>query len=166
MSLLAKWLDLAIRVRSRLHDTTGNDYLVVYPKTGCSSITSHAFLMPKAIRRWATAQGFAKGLILMAVCRKGLCSSPSLTSPICLRLQPRRMASTLPKLTIFQAVAKHDPDSTAVIHSDSNQSFSYGTLLRDVASTKKRISKIMRGSPLQGERIAFFAENNYNCVGT
>lgn len=98
--------------------------------------------------------------------RKSLCPLLSLTPCISLCSQYYRMASTLPKLTIFQAVAKHDPASTAIIHSISNESFSYGTLLRDVVAAKKQISKTVCGSSLQGERIACFAEHSYNYVGS
>lgn len=98
--------------------------------------------------------------------RKSLCPLLSLTPCISLCSQYYRMASTLPKLTIFQAVAKHDPASTAIIHSISNESFSYGTLLRDVVAAKKQISKTVCGSSLQGERIACFAEHSYNYVVT
>ena len=77
-----------------------------------------------------------------------------------------RMASTLPNLSIFQAIIKHKPTSIAIVHSESNQTFSYGTLLRDVADAKKQISQIVPESPLCGERIAFLAENSYNYVGT
>jgi malonyl-CoA/methylmalonyl-CoA synthetase len=76
-----------------------------------------------------------------------------------------RMAATLPNLAIFQAIANHDPASTAIIHSVSEESFSYGSLLRDVVATKKDISEIENGSNLRGECIAFLAENNYNFTG-
>lgn len=76
------------------------------------------------------------------------------------------MASTLPNLAIFQALTKHEPDSTAVINSASNQAFTYGNLLRDVVATKKQISQTLSGSPLQGERVAFLSENSYEYVGT
>jgi malonyl-CoA/methylmalonyl-CoA synthetase len=75
------------------------------------------------------------------------------------------MASNLPKLPIFEAISKHDPSSTAVIESGSNQAFSYGTLLRDVAAAKKHLSHAVSGSPLYGERVAFLAENSYSYVG-
>jgi malonyl-CoA/methylmalonyl-CoA synthetase len=75
------------------------------------------------------------------------------------------MAATLPNLTIFQEIAKHDQASTAIIDSNSEQSFSYGGLLQDVVAAKQDISEIEVGSNLQGERIAFLAENNYNYTG-
>lgn len=75
------------------------------------------------------------------------------------------MASSLPKLAIFKAIAKHDPDSPAIVHGDARQSFSYGSLLQDVVAAKDHISQTAHGSSLQGERIAFLAENSYNYVG-
>jgi hypothetical protein len=81
-------------------------------------------------------------------------------------LQFCRMASILPNLAIFRAISRHDPASTAIIHSDSNQAFSYNTLLQDVVAAKKRISQTVRNAPLNGERIAFLAENGYDYVGT
>ncbi len=108
-------------------------------------------------------------LVLIAV--RAVCRKPSPSSiPQPFRLDIRslsyRMASTLPNLPIFQAITKHKPTSTAIIHSDSNQAFSYGTLLRDVVAAKKQISQIVPESRICGERIAFLAENNYNYVGT
>lgn len=103
--------------------------------------------------------------VLRAVCGKSFRFSTSIRPAAILQLQSFRMASTLPNLAIFQAITKHDPASTAIIHSDSNQSFSYGTLLRDVVATKKQLSQTVRESPLRGERIAFLAENSYDYVG-
>lgn len=76
-----------------------------------------------------------------------------------------RMASTLPNLPIFQAIANHDPDSTAVIHSGSKRSFSYHNLLQDVVAAKGQILSSAKASTLLGERVAFFAENSYEYVG-
>jgi hypothetical protein len=81
-------------------------------------------------------------------------------------LQVCRMASTLPNLAVFRAISRHDPASAAIIHSDSNQAFSYGTLLQDVVAAKRQISQTVREAPLHGERIAFLAENGYDYVGT
>src|SRR5271170_8450326 len=77
-----------------------------------------------------------------------------------------RMASTLPKLPVFQAIQQHDPNSLAVIHSSSGREFSYGSLLHDVAATKDHIAKVSNAKPLSGERIAFLAENGYDYIGT
>lgn len=76
-----------------------------------------------------------------------------------------RMASTLPRLPIFQAISKHDPKSTVVIHSASGRRFTYGELLGDVAEAKDRLLKESEGSELNGQRIAFLVENSYDYVG-
>lgn len=76
------------------------------------------------------------------------------------------MASTLPRLPIFEAIAKHDPKSTAVIHSVSGRRFTYGELLKDVSDAKKSLHQLADGAHTEGERIAFLAENGYDYVGT
>lgn len=75
------------------------------------------------------------------------------------------MASTLPSSPIFEAIAKHDPKSPAIIHSASNRTFCYGSLLHDVAAAKDNLAALVNGRPLAGERIAFLAENGYDYVG-
>ncbi|RMZ78205.1 hypothetical protein DV738_g4044, partial [Chaetothyriales sp. CBS 135597] len=76
------------------------------------------------------------------------------------------MASTLPSTPIFDAISKHDPKSLAIVHSASERSFSYGSLLHDVAAAKDQLTALAEGKPLQGERIAFLAENGYDYVVT
>ena len=76
-----------------------------------------------------------------------------------------RMASTLPKLPLFEAIANHDPNSTAIVHSLSGRNFTYGELLRDVADSKDNLKKTVNGKDLAGERIAFLIENGYDYVG-
>jgi malonyl-CoA/methylmalonyl-CoA synthetase len=75
------------------------------------------------------------------------------------------MASTLPKLPIFEAISKHDQTSTAIIDGGSNKAYTYRTLLRDVVAAKHHLSQSVSGSPLCGERVAFLAENGYSYVG-
>ena len=75
------------------------------------------------------------------------------------------MASTLPRLPIFEAIAAHDPGSTAVVHALSRRSFSYGELLGDVSRAKDRLQEARGGAGLDGERIAFLVENSYDYVG-
>ncbi|PMD33712.1 long-chain-fatty-acid-CoA ligase [Hyaloscypha variabilis F] len=75
------------------------------------------------------------------------------------------MASTLPRLPIFEALAGHDPKSTVVVHSASGRKFTYGELLSDVADGKERLLKEGRGK-IDGERIAFLVENSYDYVVT
>lgn len=75
------------------------------------------------------------------------------------------MASTLPKLPLFEALASHDPLSTVVIHSASGRRFTYGALIRDVAETKDRLYREVGANSLDGLRIAFLVENGYDYVG-
>jgi len=75
------------------------------------------------------------------------------------------MASTLPRLPIFEAIASHDPKSTVVVHSASGRRFTYGELLGDVAEAKDRLLKEAGGNALDGQRIAFLVENSYDYVG-
>ena len=74
------------------------------------------------------------------------------------------MASTLPQLPIFQAIASHDPRSTVIVHSASGRRFTYGELLSDVAVAKDNLLK-QSGKGIEGERIAFLVENSYDYVG-
>jgi malonyl-CoA/methylmalonyl-CoA synthetase len=78
-----------------------------------------------------------------------------------INLRPR-MLSTLPRLPLFEAVSKHDPDSKAVVHSISGRTFKYGELLGDVSRAKDRISEAAGQHDLNGERIAFLVENSYD----
>lgn len=75
------------------------------------------------------------------------------------------MASSLPKLPVFEAIAKHDPDSTVVIHSDSGRRFKYGELLGDVCKTRNELYERAGKTDINGERIAFLVENSYDYVG-
>ena len=80
------------------------------------------------------------------------------------------MASTFPKLPIFQAIASHDPHSTAVIHSKSTRSFTYGELLSDVEGAKIHLYHRLKAAarddePIGGQRVAFIVENGYDYVG-
>lgn len=75
------------------------------------------------------------------------------------------MASTLPKLPVFEAIARHNPDSTVVIHSNSGRAFKYGELLGDVCKARDRIYEKAGKTDMQGERIAFLVENSYDYVG-
>ena len=75
------------------------------------------------------------------------------------------MASRLPDLPIFTAIKKHNPEHTAIIHSVSGRTFTYGSLLHDVAAAKECISEAVNGKSIQGERVAFLAENGYDYVG-
>jgi malonyl-CoA/methylmalonyl-CoA synthetase len=75
------------------------------------------------------------------------------------------MASTLPRLPIFEAIFSHDPKKTAVIHSASGRKFSYGELLSDVFHAKEKLQIAAKGTATDGQRIAFLVENGYDYVG-
>lgn len=75
------------------------------------------------------------------------------------------MHSTLPCLPVLAAISKHDPNSTAVIHSDSGRSFTYGELLKDIAQHSINLKKTAGSKDLAGERVAFLVENGYDYVG-
>lgn len=75
--------------------------------------------------------------------------------------------ATLQKSAFFEAIQKHDANSTAVVHSDSGRSFQYGSILHDVAAAKDNLlhatGKTKDG--IAGERVAFLIENGYDYVG-
>lgn len=75
--------------------------------------------------------------------------------------------AALQRSAFFEAIQKHDPDSTAVVHSLSGRSFKYGSLLQDVAAAKSRLLQTTgkNENSIVGERIAFLIENGYDYVG-
>jgi malonyl-CoA/methylmalonyl-CoA synthetase len=75
------------------------------------------------------------------------------------------MASTLPKLPLFQAITRHDPNSTAIVHYPSGRNFTYGELVHDVADATEQLKGKAEGNSLPGQRIAFLVENGYDYVG-
>lgn len=75
------------------------------------------------------------------------------------------MASTLPRLPIFEAIKKHDGKSTAVVHGLSGRTFTYGELVNDVAAAKNKLQRNAGGKSTAGERISFLVENGYDYVG-
>ncbi|KAL5373975.1 hypothetical protein DPSP01_012280 [Paraphaeosphaeria sporulosa] len=77
-----------------------------------------------------------------------------------------RMASTLPRLPIFEAIKKHDGKSVAVIHGLSGRTFTYGELVNDVAAAKDKLQRNAGGRSTAGERISFLVENGYDYVVT
>ena len=76
-----------------------------------------------------------------------------------------RMASTLPRLPIFEAITSHHPESTAIVHNPSGRAFTYGELARDVADATEALKNKAGRRDLFGERIAFLVENGYDYVG-
>jgi acyl-CoA synthetase (AMP-forming)/AMP-acid ligase II len=75
------------------------------------------------------------------------------------------MASTLPRLPIFEAITSHHPQSTAIVHNPSGRAFTYGELSRDVADATEALKNKAGRRNLFGERIAFLVENGYDYVG-
>ncbi|KAG6305552.1 hypothetical protein E4U45_000153 [Claviceps purpurea] len=75
-------------------------------------------------------------------------------------------SASLPRLPLFEAISKHEPESTAVIHSASGRRFTYGELLGDVCRAGERFVDASGKRDLQGERIAFLVENSYDYVVT
>ncbi|KAK2767712.1 hypothetical protein FQN54_003870 [Arachnomyces sp. PD_36] len=85
------------------------------------------------------------------------------TAPSCIR-----WASSLPNRPLFRALRDHDPSKTAVIHSLSGRTFTYGNLLAEVIRAKDRLAETTTasGKPLAGERVAFLVENSFDYVVT
>ena len=80
------------------------------------------------------------------------------------------MSSTFPNLPIFRALACHDPESTAIIHTKSSRIFTYGDLVRDVESSKIKLYQNLKDATqdhgqVGGQRVAFMVENSYDYVG-
>ncbi|OLN81778.1 Acyl-CoA synthetase family member 3, mitochondrial [Colletotrichum chlorophyti] len=75
-------------------------------------------------------------------------------------------STTLPRLPLFEAISRHDPESTAVIHSLSGRRFKYGELLGDVRRARNKLLDSAGKPDLNGERIAFLVENSYDYVVT
>lgn len=75
--------------------------------------------------------------------------------------------AALQRSPLFEAIEKHDPQSTAVVHCLSGRTFRYATLLHDVSKAKQRILQATgkNESTIVGERIAFLVENGYDYVG-
>ncbi|KIW72397.1 hypothetical protein PV04_00594 [Phialophora macrospora] len=123
--------------------------------------TVHRFLRNPVIR----TSPYAAGSVITAAtegCRISSASSPRRSFH-----RPQiRWLSSLPSSPIFEAIASHEPTSSAVIHGASGRKFSYGSLLRDIAAGKDKLSAFVEGRPLTGQRIAFLAENSYDYVVT
>ncbi|KAK5992544.1 Acyl-CoA synthetase family member 3 [Cladobotryum mycophilum] len=65
--------------------------------------------------------------------------------------------SVLPRLPIFEAVARHDPESIAVVHSLSGRSFTYGQLLGDVRRARDRLREASGRDDLDVTLLAVLA---------
>ncbi|PGH07915.1 hypothetical protein AJ79_06123 [Helicocarpus griseus UAMH5409] len=81
-----------------------------------------------------------------------------------------RLSSTLPDLPLFRSLHRHDPASTAVVHSVSGRSFTYGNLIADVLRSQDRLLECAalgsRNAAVKGAPVAFLAENGYDYVVT
>ncbi|KAH7156492.1 hypothetical protein EDB81DRAFT_392780 [Dactylonectria macrodidyma] len=104
--------------------------------------------------------------LFTSVARRPTSSSPFLNTSFASLRIAARMVSSLPRLPLFEAVSRHDPESTAVIHSLSGRRFKYGELLGDVRRARDRLSEAAGRDDLNGERIAFLVENSYDYVVT
>ncbi|TKA68944.1 hypothetical protein B0A55_08235 [Friedmanniomyces simplex] len=74
----------------------------------------------------------------------------------------------LQRSPFLEAIQRHDPSSTAIVHSLSGRAFTYGSLLQDVAAAKEKLLQTTGKdeSSIVGERIAFLVENGYDYVVT
>ena len=84
---------------------------------------------------------------------------------LCLRLTHSCTSSTLPNLPLFAALKDHNPSRTAIVHSASSRSFTYGNLVADVLRAKQDLLAKAGDKGLAGERIPFLIENSYDYVG-
>jgi acyl-CoA synthetase (AMP-forming)/AMP-acid ligase II len=75
------------------------------------------------------------------------------------------MAVFLQRSAFLEAIQKHNPSSTAVVNHDNGTSFSYGTLLHDVACAKEQLVRSHSKNDLAGDRVAFMVENGYEFSG-
>ncbi|KAI9681988.1 MAG: hypothetical protein M1817_000042 [Caeruleum heppii] len=82
------------------------------------------------------------------------------------RSLPFRNLATLPKLPIFEALARHEPQRIAVVHSYSGRRFTYGQLLQDVGAAKDRLREFAPQHEMTGRTIAFLMENGFDYVVT
>lgn len=79
----------------------------------------------------------------------------------------RSTMAPIQRSAFFEAIRKHDPESTAVVHSLSGRTFKYGGLLQDIAAAKEKLlrSTGKNEESIRGQRIAFMVENSYDYVG-
>ena len=84
---------------------------------------------------------------------------------LCIRLTHSYPGSTLPNVPLFAALKDHNPSRTAIVHSASSRSFTYGNLVADVLRAKQELLAKAGDKGLAGERVPFLIENSYNYVG-
>lgn len=76
------------------------------------------------------------------------------------------MRVELQQTAILKAIRGQDPSSTAVVNNLSGASFTYGSLLQDIAQARLGFLKAINGNfDIAGERIAFLVESGYSFVG-
>lgn len=116
-----------------------------------------------------TSSRLPTALLLSPLTARLLPPRPALASCFVFSSSIRSFAAitpTLPRLPVFEAIAKHDPASTAVVHSLSGRRFRYGELLADVRKARDQLIEAAgRTDDLNGERIGFMVENSYDYVG-
>ncbi|KAL9599142.1 MAG: hypothetical protein Q9219_004008 [cf. Caloplaca sp. 3 TL-2023] len=131
--------------------------------TGLVELMAHEFMFSPTMRKAPMSLVLrAFGVMCLGAGLMALLAKPHTF----IKRQVSRMASTLPKLPVFQAIASHDPRSTAVVHCGSGRRFTYGQLLNDVAESRTKLRQSVAGRELDGERIAFLVENSYDYVVT
>ncbi|KAK9449466.1 uncharacterized protein V1518DRAFT_437783 [Limtongia smithiae] len=70
--------------------------------------------------------------------------------------------TTLPKTPVLAAIAGHPATKTAIIHNSSRKSFTYSSLLSDIARWRTVLSKL--GGGAKDKRLAIMGENSYEFV--
>lgn len=75
------------------------------------------------------------------------------------------MPADIHKTPLFEALRQQDPSSTAVVNQSTGASFSYGSLLCDVARARAALKESTGNRSLAGERIGFIVENGYSFTG-
>lgn len=75
------------------------------------------------------------------------------------------MTILVQRSAFLEAIQKHEPLSTAVVNHDDGTSFSYRTLLHDIAYAKERLICSSGKGSVASDRVAFLVENGYDYVG-
>ena len=139
-------------------------------------MTIFRIIHPNAFAPFSIAMGLnVSGFLHSILSRRCLYIRPATFSRFPVQLHHRsRVFSSFPstmaalqRSALFEAINQHDRDSTAIVHSLSGRSFSYGSLLRDVANAKERLLENTGRDEqsIAGERVAFLIENSYDYVG-
>lgn len=83
-----------------------------------------------------------------------------------IRIITTRTLTTLPRTPFFTALSSHDPSSTAIVHSSTGESFTYGSLLADTLAAKERLLQHTNRDEksIVRERVALLIGNSYDYV--